>query len=433
MRELKTYINSRLVGKLVDENGIWSFVYDSTWVAAPDAFPLSKALPLQTATHIDASSLRPVQWYFDNLLPEEGARALLAKDAKLDANDAFSLLGYYGAESAGSLILTNEDPALAKTGERALPDAELQTRIENLPTISLAANAPKRMSLAGAQHKLAVIYRPDALFEPIEATPSTYILKPNHQDADFRNSVINEYFTMQLAKAVGLDVPATYRKYVPSPVYLIERFDRAVDPRQVRRLHAIDACQLLNLDRQFKYTAASLERLAELAAACTAPALTRVRLFSWFVFNLLVGNNDAHLKNLSFLVDAQGVRLAPHYDMLATAVYQTKALDKDIWPKTKLSWPIFERESFEELDRACIIAAGQVLGLTVETATRLLDAQLKSVPKAADIVFAGIEEENNKLRAERPILIPVFGNELRTVRSIIFIIIKDMVEKLSQK
>ncbi|MFM9526501.1 HipA N-terminal domain-containing protein, partial [Listeria monocytogenes] len=54
---------------------------------------------------VDSSSQRPVQWYFDNLLPEEGQRQLLAKDARLDASDAFALLAYYGAESAGSLTL----------------------------------------------------------------------------------------------------------------------------------------------------------------------------------------------------------------------------------------------------------------------------------------------------------------------------------------
>jgi len=47
-------------------------------------------------------------------------------------------------------------------------------------------------------------------------------------------------------------------------------------------------------------------------------------VFQWIVFNTLVGNSDCHLKNVSFMVDAQGIRLAPLYDLLCTAVYHTR-------------------------------------------------------------------------------------------------------------
>lgn len=74
---------------------------------------------------------------------------------------------------------------------------------------------------------------------------------------------------MRLAQALGLEVPAVHRRYVPEPVFLIERFDRVREnsPEGAiwRRRHAIDACQLLGLDRSFKYAQGSIERLAELA------------------------------------------------------------------------------------------------------------------------------------------------------------------------
>jgi serine/threonine-protein kinase HipA len=55
-------------------------------------------------------------------------------------------------------------------------------------------------------------------------------------------------------------------------VYLVERFDREVTAAGVRRLHVIDACQLLNLDRAFKYREGSIARLAQLAETSSAPA-----------------------------------------------------------------------------------------------------------------------------------------------------------------
>ncbi|HET7232385.1 MAG TPA: HipA domain-containing protein [Longimicrobium sp.] len=41
----------------------------------------------------------------------------------------------------------------------------------------------------------------------------------------------------------------------------------------------------------------------------------------WALLNLLVGNNDAHAKNLSLLYSPEGVRLAPIYDVVSTEVY----------------------------------------------------------------------------------------------------------------
>jgi serine/threonine-protein kinase HipA len=198
----------------------------------------------------------------------------------------------------------------------------------------------------------------------------------------------------------------------------------------VGRLHAIDACQLSNLDRQFKYAQSSVARLRDLAAACTAPAATRVQLFSWLVFNLLVGNADAHLKNLSFLVDANGIRPAPHYDLVAHAVYHIRPHDKDPWPRTRLAWPVGDAESFDRIDRACAIAAGVGLGLSTETANRLLDAQLNSIPKAAKAVLARTEADNERMQVARPALARMFASELETIHSIVAVIIVDMVSKL---
>ena len=265
-RLLLAYIDRMPVGTLRDANGIWSFQYAPQWLAASGRFAISPHLPLSEAPLLDAASQRPVQWYFDNLLPEEGQRTLLAADARLDAADAFGLLAWYGAESAGSLtLLPAGAPPPTAEPLRPLPDESLQARIRRLPKAPLTHSAIKRMSLAGAQHKLAVVLQDDALFEPAGATPSTHILKPDHPDGDYPHSVINEWFTMRLARRLGLDVPEVQLRYVPSPVYLVERFDRVRTATGWQRRHVIDACQLLGLDRSFKYQQGSLHTLAALS------------------------------------------------------------------------------------------------------------------------------------------------------------------------
>ena len=81
-RALIASINDMKVGILQEEAGLWSFQYATEWLNHPGRFALSPHLPLTSEPLQDGASLRPVQWYFDNLLPEEGQRGLLAADAR---------------------------------------------------------------------------------------------------------------------------------------------------------------------------------------------------------------------------------------------------------------------------------------------------------------------------------------------------------------
>lgn len=430
-RFLQAYINDRLVGTLREENSLWAFDYDPDWSSDPDTFDLSPALPRSTPSHIDGGSVRPIQWYFDNLLPEESMRTMQADEAKVPAADAFGLLAYYGAESAGSLVLRSvDDIPLAEAGMRPLPDDVLAQRIHNLPRASLSKDAPKRMSLAGAQHKLLVIVKDEELFEPEAAAVSTHILKPNSQHKHYPATVINEYFIMRLATMLGLPVPNVTRRYTPEPVYLIERFDRKVFEDRTERIHAIDACQLLNLDRTYKYTVANLETLEKLIQLCRNKTLNRMRLFEWLVFNVLVGNDDSHLKNLSFLVSSDGIEKSPNYDMLCSAVYWTKALapDNARWPDVELALSLPGAKFFSDVTRQVLVDAGEALGLSPSTAARELDRQLRHIEAAAEHLHELIDKENealaSRLRAQDR---EIEGRVLRTIRHGV---IHDMVNQI---
>lgn len=432
-RSLRASINHTTVGTLQEQAGLWRFQYAPDWLNTPTCFALSPHLPLQAEPLLDGASQRPVQWYFDNLLPEEGQRLLLAGDARLDAADAFGLLAWYGAESAGSVTLLPPDAAPQSAEPlRPLPDEALQARIRQLPRAPLTQAAIKRMSLAGAQHKLAVVLQDGALFEPAGATPSTHILKPDHPDEDYPHSVINEWFVMRLAKRLGLDVPDVHRRYVPSPVYLINRFDRTPGSHGWQRRHVIDACQLLGLDRSFKYSQGSLHNLAALANACRSPAVARPRLFGWLVFNVLVGNSDAHLKNLSFLVSHEGVQLAPFYDLLSVASYDTAAFDKSGWPAhTQLAWPLLGERHFSAISRGLLLEAGAVLNLAKGTAERLLENLRQRVVQQAEALYAEVEADNARLLQARPELAATLAGEARCLRTLLHTVIKEMAQQLA--
>ena len=75
---------------------------------------------------------------------------------------------------------------------------------------------------------------------------------------------------MKLAGRLGLDVPPVHLLYTPEPAYVINRFDRVFDEasQEWLRLHVVDACQLLDLARTFKYQGASIQTLASLMDRC---------------------------------------------------------------------------------------------------------------------------------------------------------------------
>lgn len=434
-RQLQVRINEQTVGTLSTQDDIWRFAYAPEWIASPQAFALAPGLPLTETGYVDGASQRPVQWYFDNLLPEEQLRSVLAKEAQIDEADAFGLLGYFGAESAGSLVLAAPDAAPAQTGLAPLPLTELHARIRNLPRATLTQNSPKRMSLAGAQHKMVVVYQDGQLFESLPGTPSTHILKPDSQSADYPHSVINEYFSMRLAAAVVLNVPAVHRLYAPEPAYIVERFDRrtAADG-STQRLHIIDTCQLLGKSREFKYLQATLTTLALAVEQCTAKAQARLQLYRWLVFNYLLGNGDNHLKNISFHISHEGVQLAPAYDLLCTAVYDTRSFnDNPVWPKTQLALSLGQATQFEHVNRTVMLQAGEVLGLAKSTAMRELDKMLKALPVQADQLLTEIE-------ASYPAYVGASPNpekathyqagELRLLRAIRHVILQETLQRL---
>ncbi|HEY8880361.1 MAG TPA: HipA domain-containing protein [Roseateles sp.] len=446
MRRLQVYVDRTRIGTLSEGNDLWVFDYDEAWASMERSFDLSPALPREQLRHADGSTERPVQWYFDNLLPEELLRQSIAKEAGIkDHEDAFALLEYLGAESAGSLTLLPPDKPLPdEFALQELPDEDLSRRIQALPKQTLTKGAPKRMSLAGAQHKLLVVLKGDSLYEPVGATPSTYILKPEHPDSGtYPASVFNEFLTMRLADAARLETPTVLMKHVPEPVYLIERFDRQVkyaapsrrhgQPPEVpaiSRLHVIDGCQLLNKARTFKHSGATLASLVEIIDRTTNKLQTRTRLFRWLVFNVVVANDDCHLKNLSFHVNHEGIWLAPHYDLLATGVYCTKAFADEhaTWDRVPMAFPLPGARTFGEVTLDSALAAGQVLGLPERVARRLVNEVTSNVAKE----FAQILDEHEEQKPGDEVRAAGYALEARLLRVVDRITLPEMLERLSK-
>lgn len=396
-RELEVFIDKQQVGKLTESAGLWSFHYDAAWVRS--GYPLAPSLPLQTAIFQDGGTTRPVQWFFDNLLPEENARSQLYASLPQGKGDAWDLLAHFGAESAGALTLLPPGQQQDDGGLNPLSHEDLEIRIQAIPRQALAAKAPKKMSLAGAQQKLPIVLGADGtLFEPVGIRASTHILKPDAANEHYPNSAVNEWFCARLAQRLGLDVPSVEIRFVPSPVYIIQRFDRVFSNTPPARKHILDAAQLLNLAAGFKYAKSGVEALIDIIKHCREKLPTRIALFRWTLFNILIGNSDAHLKNISLFAGAAGYSLAPHYDLLSTVSWSTPELlgpHAQTWPDVPMSFPIAGAITYPEVRVQHLHAFAKELGVPSSSMKREHLRLVGGICKAADEVITEFAERTD--------------------------------------
>ena len=301
-RVLDVWWDKRIVGQLTEnQHGELSFVYVPAWLADPDTPPLSASLPKREK----AFTKRECRPFFAGLLPEGSPREAVAQLLGVSVANDFSLLDRLGGEVAGAVeLLPPGTPSSVVPSERLptrLDDAALLEVLDDLPRRPfLTGQEGLRLSLAGAQPKVPVVLVDNAVALPAPGQPTTHILKPPIER--FNGTTENEAFVMRLARAVGLNVanvePCTVsdRKFL-----LIERYDRFFGADgHVYRLHQEDFCQALG----------------------RPPALDVIALLDAAIFNVIVGNADAHGKNFSILYRSGSPRLAPLYDLLCTAYYR---------------------------------------------------------------------------------------------------------------
>lgn len=341
--ELDVWIEQRLVGHLTydGESNQFAFEYTSEWMTAPDAFPLTPTLPFAKPVSAEAHS-RAVRIFFENLLPEGQALDDAALSYQVAKTNVAGLLAALGRETAGALRLLSpqsERPVaiVEPTDRRVLSRDELSERIRARPYQPFSVWDQKiRLSIAGFQDKVAV-FQEAGNWYLVEGPDlaSTHILKPDPVNPRMAGLTSNEFFCMRLAAAVKLPVAQVTLHRVPEPVLSIERFDRKIVAGRVQRLPAIDGCQALGLPVQRKYerdygdgadvqdirTGASLPKFFALCENAARPAAERLALLRWTIFQLLIGNTDAHAKNLTFMTGPNGLALAPGYDFVCCLLY----------------------------------------------------------------------------------------------------------------
>ncbi|MFZ2656644.1 MAG: type II toxin-antitoxin system HipA family toxin [Victivallales bacterium] len=404
MRRLIVCLNCEPVGTLdQDDSGMLEFRYGTEWLNRTDAPPLSRSLPLQSEP-FRGKKARP---FFAGILPDEEPRKKIASILGISERNDFAMLERIGGECAGAVSLLPEGmppSAVDKMSMRELNEKEFQDIITELPRRPLLAGEDGlRLSLAGAQDKLPVVMHGSSIALPLDNTPSTHIIKPEPEH--FPGLVANESLCMTLAKEVGLNVPlVTIRLVGNKSCIIVQRYDRIISPEgTVTRIHQEDFCQALGFppDRKYQQEGGPLLRdcISLLREWSTTPVLDIRDFLDGLIFNVLIGNADAHGKNYSLLYSGRERRLAPFYDLVCTLVWpelsKTPAMkigqSESIKTITAVNW----QKMTHEARLGWPMVKERIMGLSQKTIDTLQKPQLKGMAggDAMSGRVAGIIEE----------------------------------------
>lgn len=311
------------VGILIEEDlGSLSFRYSEEWLHNPDAYCISLNLPLSHKVYGDQET----RAFFSALLPDDRVRTKIAQALGISVENDFALLEILGGDCAGSVSLQKRLRNKTQNKKaKELDELEIQKILELLKTKPLLTKFGIRLSLAGAQSKIALLFKNRKFYLPGNNDITTHIIKPSIEG--FPDSVYNEYFCMKLASQCGLNVAEVELKDTETcPHLIITRYDRhrAANGR-LSRIHQEDFCQAMGILPTKKY---QKEGGPGIKACLTLidkysshPAKDKLQLIDSFLFNFFIANNDAHAKNFSLIHSAKGIHLAPFYDILSTEIY----------------------------------------------------------------------------------------------------------------
>jgi serine/threonine-protein kinase HipA len=384
---MNLYCDEKLVGSMRPYFANWRLEFSRN-----PAVPLSPHFQCSKGVVLESEA---VNNFFINYLPEEPYAQHVAARIKPYPRSMEDWFAALGQELTGAYALTPFGTTLSPAQYISLPYDALAEGMQSsrLRADAMAftldhENTLPRLSLAGAQDKFALWFDPHAKdaaqrFKiPSGRAASTHIFKPASTDARYPMLPANEYACAQLARVVGLSVANTAVMTIGGVRTLVsERFDRQRRGLQVRRTHQIDMCQLLSLPRERKYgshnAGIDTEDFFKACDHLAVPALARRAHLRAWLFNFLIGNQDAHAKNYSFLYQG-GWQAAPLYDLLCVVPYlPEQTLSMGLLGEYRAGW--FERAHWAELARLAGVTAAY---LAVEVADMVQRVQAAAMPLA---------------------------------------------------
>ena len=317
------------------------FSYSKEYITRNDSRAISVSLPIQD----EPFSPEQTKAFFDGLLPEGFMRKSIATNMHLDENDYLSILYNLGKECIGAIRIDESDE-LQESWYEAITSEQVEKLAAEGTTKSTEIVIKTHLSLTGASGKVGLYYddKEGKWYLPGGLAPSTHIVKQSHVRLD--GIVTNEQLSMLAARKCGIDISESFivnaGKGIDSEVlFATKRYDRIIDEtspmigklKRPYRIHQEDFAQAMGIASFEKYEREDrnyAEKMFEIIRNYTrSPLEDQLRLWNRIVYNFVLGNTDAHIKNYSLLYDPhmEGISLAPAYDMLSTVIYESATRD----------------------------------------------------------------------------------------------------------
>ena len=298
------------------------FGYGKRYLTRANAVPIDPiSLPLSAldgshATYHPVGA--PIFGAIRDAAPDFWGRRVIEAKLKIPPNavpESVYLL-HAGQHRLGALDFRSESTSAAQEGQLP-PLVQLDYLLEAADRIQNGEAIPGQLdaiftagTMGGARPKALVIHEGEQ-----------YLAKFPTKNDGFSVPIV-ERACLELARAAGLNVPKTELKQLPDGrfVMLIERFDRRATPTGFHRHHCVSALTLLNKHESQSLGASYAELSDKIGkyGGNTKVQSDRNELYGRIAFNILVSNDDDHLRNHAFIWDApgQGWRLSPLYDVV---------------------------------------------------------------------------------------------------------------------
>lgn len=251
-----------------------------------------------------------------------------------------------------------------------------------------------RISLSGVQPKASLVLSDNGqLVQPTEDQRGQYILKPapsSYTLLERKYCPANEHLSMQIASQVyHIETAANGLCFFSDgeAAYITRRFDVAPDGSKYQQedLASLGGLTKANGGSDYKYSNLSYEECADIIRQYTKAAPVEIlKFFRVVVFNYLILNDDAHLKNFSLINRGDGeYHLTPAYDLINTSLHlydpRIFALDKGLFREGMQfdDTHTVSRKDFEEF--------GRRIGLSPRLVKRELDFFAAKHPLAQEL------------------------------------------------
>jgi len=366
MPRLDVWMNGEFVATWSTDRG-HVLTYDKNWVQSPRARALSLSLPITALREVRGDA---VAYYFDNLLPDNDAiRRRIRTRYATRSTDAFDLLTAIGRDCVGAVQLLpqgTQPTGFDRLEYADLSEAEVETLLRELtasPALGARSESPDfRIAIAGAQEKTALLRVEGRWARPVGATPTTHILKlplgtVTQYDADFSDSVENEWLCAQIVRELGLPVAATkMATFGGQRALVVERFDRQWmdNGAWIARLPQEDLCQATATPPTGKYESdggPGMARCLEVLGGSDSAREDRQQfLLAQLAFWLLAAT-DGHAKNFSlFMYPGSRYGATPLYDVLSAWPVIGQGAHMLPYQEAKLAMALRSKSSHDRLD-----------------------------------------------------------------------------------